>query len=98
MKIKLLFFIIFASLLGFIFSQKHKIDTDFFSIIEDSKTKKHKEIFLKLNEKLNKQIIILSEDKDFTNLTIKKLENSKLFSNHYCELFSNTLVLQVHFL
>ncbi|MBS9782799.1 MAG: hypothetical protein KGV43_03260 [Arcobacter sp.] len=81
MKIRLIFFIIFCTLVAFIFTQKNRIDTDFFSIIEDSGTKNHKEIFINLNKKLNKEIIFLVQDKNASQNIIKKLNQSLLFSH-----------------
>lgn len=79
-KIKLIFFTIFSFLLILIFSEKSKIDTDFFSIIENTEVKSNKAIFKEINSRLNGQVVFLVEDKNLSNIVIKNLENSNLFT------------------
>lgn len=80
-KNKLAFVFLFALILGFLYTQKSKIDTDIFSLINQDK--EQKEIFSSLQKSLSLELVFLVEGEDSADLFYQKLEKSQLFSKIY---------------
>lgn len=78
-KVWTIFFILFGLLGGYIFWQKDRIDTNFFSLIENDEIKENSYIFHDLKKQISKEIVFLIDDKNISDTLILKLKNSNLF-------------------
>lgn len=78
-RVWIVFFILFIALFSFSFSQKSKIDTDFFSLIQDDKIKENSDIYDNIKKRISKEIIFLIDDKNISNEIILKATKSNLF-------------------